>query len=101
MLSESQRQESSQPECFDAVIPPFAAKSLGQGVVGPGVLPHEPRRGRLLWPGVPESSKDDGEILKEKNNLRIRPKKQKTPLVCFFPTGLVGPHQAHHQTAQT
>lgn len=38
-----------------------AAKSLRQGAVRPGVLPHEPHRGRLLRLGVPEPSKDDCE----------------------------------------
>lgn len=54
------------------VFPLFTAKSLGQGVVGPGVLPHEPHRGGLLWPGVSEPSKDNSEIKEEKNDLRIR-----------------------------
>lgn len=49
--------------CF---FSPFTAKSLGQGAVGPGVLPHEPHRGGLLWPGVPEPSKDNGELMEEK-----------------------------------
>lgn len=39
----------------------FTAKSLGQGAVRPGVLPHEPHWGGLLWLGVSEPSKDDGE----------------------------------------
>ena len=39
----------------------FTAKSLGQSAVRPGVFPHEPHRGRLLWLGVSEPSKDDGE----------------------------------------
>lgn len=63
MLSENQ---AFQPECSDSVFfSPSTAKSLGQGVVGPGVLPHEPRGGGLLWPGVPEPSEDDGEIVVE------------------------------------
>lgn len=72
------------PARIDTVFPPFPpAKGLGQGAVGPGVLPHEPGRGGLLWPGVPEPSKDNGEIMVEKNPLRISSKMSSlTPLLC-------------------